>query len=138
MRFMVVSLITLNLVAAAVLSSSLVADAVADSQLLARAVQISKFSVDSGDTDRVVAIIRSFADDNKFAIRVDNKTGPTLMIELWRADVMIVVANPFNPSDFEVGFYDVWSKDSEHRNIDALYKGLKKALSTLPGVKFRD
>jgi len=49
-----------------------------------------------------------FADKNRFAVRIAPNTpsGEDFSIEMWREDIMMFGANPFEPGELGIGFYN--------------------------------
>lgn len=93
---------------------------------------------DEGRREAVLDRLRTFADANLFAIRVDNTTpdGQDLLIQMWRNDLQIVGVNDYSPRKFAIPFYENQEGGAAAiSSSDRLAEELRDALSQVEGAK---
>jgi hypothetical protein len=84
-----------------------------------------------------------FADQGGFAIRITPNTtsGEDFSIEMWREDVRVFGANPFNPGEFRLGFYDTdgtYPYPASEGVLDELESDLNSFISEIPNVSISE
>ena len=82
---------------------------------------------------------RKFADKGRFAIRIAPITpsGEDFSIEMWREDIKVFGANPFDPGEFRIGFYDTdgtYPFPATEGELDNLATDLKSFIDEIPNV----
>ena len=82
---------------------------------------------------------QKFADNNGFAMRIAPNTpgGEDFSIELWREDIMVFGANPFDPGEFRIGFYNTDGANPypmPEWALDALVSDFKGFISEITNV----
>ena len=82
---------------------------------------------------------QTFAHNNGFAIRIAPNTpsGEDFSIEMWREDIMVFGANPFDPGEFRIGFYNTDGANPypmPEGELNALVGDFKSLISDIPNA----
>jgi hypothetical protein len=83
--------------------------------------------------------LTKFAGANALVVRIGptRPDGEHFFVQMWRSDIEIMGANPFNTEEFQIGFY----RDSEDairsEAIDQLMESLRRYVSEVPGAHFQ-
>jgi hypothetical protein len=85
--------------------------------------------------------MQKFTEDQGFAIRIAPTTpsGVDYSIEMWRADVMILALNSFDPATFRFDFFDTDSAILQPEFVfNSLEIDFKSYIDNIPNVMITD
>lgn len=104
-----------------------------DSELPVRTVTIT---VDNGTRDQFFDQLKKFADTYALAIRIapTRPDVPHFLVQMWREDMKVVGANPFDDSEFDISFYKNGDHPIEPAVLNQVVVGLKQAVEKIPGA----
>jgi hypothetical protein len=109
-----------------------------DGEMPIRSITIT---VREDSRDRFFDQLRKFADAHAFAIRIAPTTPDTkhFLLQMWREDIKVVGANPFDPPEaFAISFYKNGKHPVEPAAVNLVITDLKGAVSQMPGVTFSE
>ena len=86
--------------------------------------------------DGLIQQLMKFADARGFTMRVGHiRDARHFYIELWREDMNLSVANPFNDAAlFSIGIYQTGKNTLPRGDIDSIINDIKEAISGIQGI----
>ena len=98
-------------------------------------------TIERRQQEELFSQLKKFADKGGFAIRIAPITpsGEDFSIEMWREDIKIFGANPFNPGEFRIGFYDTdgaYPYPAPEWALDDLENDLKSFIGEISNATF--
>jgi hypothetical protein len=94
------------------------------------------FTVSEGAQDELIQQLMKFAEANRFKMRVGHiRDMRHFYMELWRDDINLSIANPFNDATlFSIGIYQTSKSTLPPGHIDSIINDLRDAIVNIPGV----
>ncbi|MEM7621538.1 MAG: hypothetical protein AAF228_14030, partial [Pseudomonadota bacterium] len=102
-------------------------------------MQMIKINIHNAQQKQLFNQLEKFADKNAFAIRIAQTapTGKNFSIQMWRHDIKIIGANPFEANAFQLGVFTTTVGVPENIHyIDNLIKDFRSHIEQIKNSKF--
>jgi hypothetical protein len=89
-----------------------------------------------GSRGEFIQQLMKFSDAKGFTMRINHIRDPRhFYIELWRADINLTVANPFNDAtQFSIAFYQTTEVSRPSTEVESVISDIKDAIGGIAGV----